>query len=142
MCRAELLFYYVPYVLLLPEIKRYNCSLDFEKHKGLLGTFLKPSDFRTTFSGKLEERFSSFCICWLFGEGIVQRNTEGTEPFLKLYTFPREGRSKVCRWFKMFRANLCICASRNLKNNCNILLRAIKVHKERSKIAARLFTQF
>ena len=41
MCRAELLFYSVPYVLLLPVIKRYNCSLDFEKQKckGLLGIF-------------------------------------------------------------------------------------------------------
>ena len=33
MCRAELLFYYVPSVLLLPVIKRYNCSLDFEKQR-------------------------------------------------------------------------------------------------------------
>ncbi len=32
-CRAELLFYYVPSVLLLPVIKRYNCSLDFEKQR-------------------------------------------------------------------------------------------------------------
>ena len=39
MCRAELLFCYVPYVLLLPVIKRCNRSLDFEKHKGLVGTF-------------------------------------------------------------------------------------------------------
>ena len=31
-------------------------------------------------------------------------------------------------------------ASRNLKNNCNVLLRAIKVQKERSKTAARLYT--
>ena len=38
-CWAELLFYYVPYVLLLPVINRYNCALDFVKHKGLLGTF-------------------------------------------------------------------------------------------------------
>ena len=39
---------------------------------------------------------------------------------------------------KMFRANLC--ASPNLKNNRSILLRAIKVNQERSKIAARLYT--
>ena len=38
-CWAELLFYYVPYVLLLPVINRYNCALDFVKRKGLLGTF-------------------------------------------------------------------------------------------------------
>ena len=42
MYRAKLLFYSIPYILLLPAIQRYNCSLDFEKHKckGLLGTFI------------------------------------------------------------------------------------------------------
>ena len=37
---------------------------------------------------------------------------------------------------KKFRANLC--ASQNLKHNCNGLLRAIKVHKEHSKTAVQL----
>ena len=38
--RAELLFYYVSYVLFFARSnKRYKGPLDFEKHKGLLGTF-------------------------------------------------------------------------------------------------------
>ena len=120
MCRAELLFYYVPYVLLLPVIKRYNCSLDFENAQRFARNILNHQTFERPSLG-------NFCICWLFGEGIVpgivQRSTEGTEPFLQLYAYSRECRSKFCRWFKIFRANLCIFASWNLKNNCNVLLR-------------------
>ena len=44
----------------------------------------KPPNVQTTFSGKRVLRKGSapsvFVDC--FGEGIVQRNTEGTEPFL------------------------------------------------------------
>ena len=109
MCRAELLFYYVPYVLLLPVIKRYNCSLDFEKQR-FARNILNHQTFERPSLGNLRKGSvpSAFVDCL---EQIDQQSTEGTEPFLKLYTYPREGRSKVCRWFKIFRANLCIFAS-------------------------------
>jgi len=51
--------------------------------------------------------------------------TEGTAPFFNK-RFPAKVVRKSDRWFKMFRANLC--ASRNLKDNCNVLLlRAINI---------------
>ena len=138
MCRTKLLFYYVPYVLLLPAITlqlffRFRAAQRFARNILNHQTFEQPSlgNFRkdsvpSAFVDCLEKALSS----------EIQKELNLS---LNYARFP----AKVVRkstdvLIEMFRPNLY--ASRNLKNDCNDLLRVIKVHTERSKRAARLYT--
>ena len=71
MCRAELLFYYVPYVLLLPVIKRYNCCLDFEKHKGLLGSGCHSKTHLESVATRQRNYTARMHARWLSGYGAT-----------------------------------------------------------------------
>ena len=66
MCGAELLFYYVAYVLFIAHNKKnvYNCPFRFREAPRFARNILNHQTFETTFSGKrgTEERCSSFCI--------------------------------------------------------------------------------
>ena len=140
MCRAELLFYYVPSVLLLPVIKRYNCSLDFEKQR-FARNILNHQTFERPSLGNLKKGSvpSAFVDC--LEKALSRALSSRAQKELNLssnYTrIPEKVVRKSADGLKYSEQTF---ASRNLKNNCNVLLRAIKVQKERSKTAARLYT--
>ena len=140
MCRAELLFYYVPSVLLLPVIKRYNCSLDFEKQRfarNILNhrqTFERPS---LGYVYNLRKGSVPSVLCWTMPGTMPSPNNQQMQKELNLSSSYPE---KVVRKSDGLKYSEQTFASRNLKNNCNVLLRAIKVQKERSKTeTARLY---
>ena len=140
MCRAKLLFYYVPSVLLLPVIKHYNCSLDFEKQRFARNILNHRQTFEPPSLGSvynLRKGSVPSVLCWTMPRTMPSPNNQQMQKELNLSSsFPE----KVIRKSDGLKYSEQTFASRNLKNNCNVLLRAIKVQKERSKTAAQLYT--
>ena len=144
MCRAELLFYFVPmyfycrYKTLqlffrFQEAKMQRFARNILNHRQ---TFERPS---LGYVYNLRKGSVPSVFRWTMPGTMPSPNNQQMQKELNLSSsFPEKVVRKSDGLIKIFRANLC--ASRNLKNNCNVLLRAIKVHKERSKTAARLYT--
>ena len=144
MCRAELLFYFVPmyfycrYKTLqlffrFREAKMQRFARNILNHRQ---TFERPS---LGYVYNLRKGSVPSVFRWTVPGTMSSPNNQQMQKELNLSSsFPEKVVRKSDGLIKIFRANLC--ASRNLKNNCNVLLRAIKVHKERSKTAARLYT--
>ena len=75
-------------------------------------------------------------LCWTMPGTMPSPNNQQMQKELNLSSsFPE----KIVRKSDGLKYSEQTFASRNLKNNCNVLLRAIKVQKERSKTAARLY---
>ena len=141
MCWAELLFYFVPMYFYY---RNKTLQLFFRFQEAKMQRFARNIlwNHRQTFelpSLGYVYNLRKGSVPSVFRWTMPSPNNQQMQKELNLSSsFPEKVVRKSDGLIKIFRANLC--ASRNLKNNCNVLLRAIKVHKERSKTAARLYT--
>ena len=139
MCRAELLFYFVSMYFYCRN-KTLQLFFRFQEAKlqrlNHRQTFERPS---LGYVYNLRKGSVPSVFRWTMLGTMPSPNNQQMQKELNLSSsFPEKVVRKSDGLIKIFRANLC--ASRNLKNNCNVLLRAIKVHKERSKTAALHYT--